>query len=289
MDGTGKTKIMLYGFSSQNEALIGESLRARGNVEVAAWVASRVEGGGFGNINRCRLENFAPNRCPPDVFKKLQEAFAEFFFCRVRPKQMYLQSEKYYDYIDYFAEYANFFYDILDSRKIGAVFFANVPHIGADYVLYRLAKILGVKTFFFYQTLFPDKMICADGVESLGEYASKPRAGSGAPEIKNTFEKNLFYMHRGAGLLSKIKRKFRGLRIRRSAIVLTNILKFPFTAAYRFRMRRMTKSGADMGKKFVYFAMHLQPEATTNPLGGIYADQALAIEHLRQILPDDWS
>ena len=41
-------------------------------------------------------------------------------------------------------------------------------------------------------------------------------------------------------------------------------------------------------EKYVYFPLHLQPEMTTDTLGGIYYDQLLAIEKLRNILPDDW-
>jgi len=40
--------------------------------------------------------------------------------------------------------------------------------------------------------------------------------------------------------------------------------------------------------KFVYFALHLQPELSTTSLGGVFVDQVLALECLRALLPDDW-
>lgn len=40
------------------------------------------------------------------------------------------------------------------------------------------------------------------------------------------------------------------------------------------------------GEKYIYFALHYQPEASTNPLGGVYTDQLLAIKLLAQHIPD---
>ena len=44
----------------------------------------------------------------------------------------------------------------------------------------------------------------------------------------------------------------------------------------------------DKDKKYVYVPLHLQPEGTTNPLGGIFDDQILMIEMLSHSLPKDW-
>lgn len=283
-----KKNVLIYGFSSSNEAPIINELKKREKVQVVAWINSRFSDGDFGNINHCRLKNYTPNRCPVHIYEEMFSNFMEFFFCRVRPKQMYLQKEKYYDYIDFFANYVNFFYDLLESRKVDVVFFANIPHLGPDFILFKLTKILGIKSYFFYQTLFPNKLIYAEDFSSLGNYIAKPKLTTDSLEIKNTFEKDLFYMHRGASLLAKIKRKFRWISVRRSAITLTYLIKFPYELAYKRRLKKIISHDVDFLKKYVYFAMHLQPEATTNPLGKIYADQALAIETLRKIIPEDW-
>jgi hypothetical protein len=44
----------------------------------------------------------------------------------------------------------------------------------------------------------------------------------------------------------------------------------------------------DWNTKYVYFPLHLQPEMTTSPLGGVYENQLYAIECIAQIIPNDW-
>lgn len=43
----------------------------------------------------------------------------------------------------------------------------------------------------------------------------------------------------------------------------------------------------NMVEKYIYIPLHYQPEATTSPGGGIYADQIYMIKQLRAVLPDD--
>jgi len=45
---------------------------------------------------------------------------------------------------------------------------------------------------------------------------------------------------------------------------------------------------ADLTKKYVYFPLHLQPEATTCPQGDVFVDQQLAIRIISASIPKDW-
>ena len=46
-------------------------------------------------------------------------------------------------------------------------------------------------------------------------------------------------------------------------------------------------SKVDLDVRYIYFPLQLQPEMTTSALGGIFMDQALALEQLSIILPED--
>ena len=56
-------------------------------------------------------------------------------------------------------------------------------------------------------------------------------------------------------------------------------------ALFRFYDRHALEP--DYSNKFVYVPLHLQPEATSCPLGGAFADQLLMVQMLSHCLPDD--
>jgi hypothetical protein len=61
----------------------------------------------------------------------------------------------------------------------------------------------------------------------------------------------------------------------------------------RLRKKNLTKEfnknfeTIDLNSKYVYFALHFEPERTTNPDGGEFHDQAIAVAKLRDLLPDN--
>lgn len=71
-----------------------------------------------------------------------------------------------------------------------------------------------------------------------------------------------------------------------------NLLLSFLTVGAKRRHLRKNSSGnhhamPDLNREFVYFGLHYEPERTTNPDGGEYHDQVLALIRLRSILPED--
>lgn len=51
---------------------------------------------------------------------------------------------------------------------------------------------------------------------------------------------------------------------------------------------QMNTVDVDYSKRYIYVALHMQPENTSSPLGGVFVDQSLMIEMLSYYLPDNW-
>lgn len=268
-------KIILWGFNRQIAEEIGKS----GDIKVLRCFFERSK------INKCRLDLDKYKPYDKNVYNQAYKFLDTYYICRNRPKQIYLRPEKFYDYVDFFNIYFQYFYNILEEDKPDALFFDNIPHIGPDVVFYAIAKAMGVKCVLFHQTLFANKVMYCSEVEKLGDAEHMMKLSDDTLKIEKKFKKNLFYMKKkrfGLGI-------FKNIRVMRHLYLsVVNLIKLPYTLAYRKRLKEHTTSDVDMSKNFVYFPLHLQPEMTTDSLGGIFSDQMLAIERVSEMLPEGW-
>lgn len=72
---------------------------------------------------------------------------------------------------------------------------------------------------------------------------------------------------------------------------LTHIIRKIKAVNYKNRLRsyyQKNTSKVNYNKKYAFFAMHYQPEMTSNPAGDIFADQMLCIDTLLKYLPKDY-
>lgn len=203
------------------------------------------------------------------------------------------------------------FYGILKKNDAQLVIFSNLPHEGADFILYQLAQALGIKTILCYQSIFDNRLFMVRKLSDMGDLLNtvptleKPLNIT----IKKEFEKKLQYMdmvadvnqHRKKILekISEIRKKtpkilWKLLRGKISAVdtILINyasaLLRLKNIDEYSDALKKCETTDIDFTKKFVYFPLHLQPEITTTPLGGNYYDQINALEKLSEMLPDDF-
>lgn len=187
-------------------------------------------------------------------------------------------------------------YGMLVDGDYDTVIFSDVPHNPFGLILHNVARALGRQVFFFLQIQFKDSYVIASSVDGAfapirAEY-QRLRAAGGEVMLgqraqhefdRRTGKEQPFYMSRSG--LSPARR-------------LRDWAKWTFRIDTRLRVHRTARNGIaylrarrempPAGTPFVYFPLHLQPEAQTAPLGGVFVDQYLAVELLSRALPPGW-
>ncbi|MGB7287740.1 MAG: hypothetical protein WBC71_12480 [Salaquimonas sp.] len=194
----------------------------------------------------------------------------------------------------------------LEATKPEALVFSNVPHQGAIIVLFYVARARGIATHVFLQSHFPGKSWAFDHWTDLGPFHNTRPNTNFEVDITPPKEQP-FYMKSVRSEFSRSARAFAsGVRAR--AVVffgLTGLNQIQRRASFNRNIGRIKKEAENLnyfrkakrffsadideieGKDFVYFPFHLQPEMTTDVLGGAFSDQALALEKLCRVVPEN--
>ena len=249
--------------------------------------------------------------CPADIYEKLYPYFPMFHVHLVR--ESYFESLTYYECQVFTTLFLNFFYTLIKKEKIELILFGDVPHGAYNFIIYCLARALGIKILFVEQSFEFKTFFIYSSLEEIGRFSNLNIRQNSIPDVKieEKFEKDLFYMKMPTSrdkLQKKAvlfihpglwcKNRFQMLREKRKRYKtiheyltykdLRTVSRLYQEKEYKHNKKIFFSKAADFAQKFVYFPLHLQPEMTTDTLGGVYYDQLLAIEHLSQMLPQDW-
>lgn len=222
----------------------------------------------------------------------------------------------HYEYINIINMLVNHYYAML-KQGIDMVVFEDIPHGGSGLTMYMVAKAMGIKTVMLVPAYEAGYFIYCYSLEDYGIFNEVSEYCDIQDDIviKEEYKKNLAYMTPEviARDLGKhpMSYYFQPLLAPKQYYEKKKILwqeqKAKYIDIYDFIDKKLTKSlgkyfqlnrynkdslrtvqSVDFTKKYVYFPLHLQPEMTTDVLGEKYVDQVLAIEKLRNMLPDDW-
>jgi hypothetical protein len=196
----------------------------------------------------------------------------------------------FHDFVNIFNKTFDYCYHLLTSQDVELVLFSEPPHVGTDWVLYCTARYLGLKTIICQQIdSLPGKFLYTLDLEDYGTFNS-------------ALTQHPFKLHEIQTLTDKpsgetIDRK----RLRRPNVWDMQILPYlhGLQAALllvrykRFRIyeksfARYARTDINLNEKFIYFPLQGRNDLTLAILGGQYADQLLAIEHLSAKLPKGW-
>ncbi len=207
------------------------------------------------------------------------------------------KGKSYYELINMFNILYDYVFYIL-SKKVDYIFFTNIPHNGVDLIVYYIAKELNIKTILFYNNpLFADRFFYIYDIEDFGIYNDIPKSSEKLEFIKleRNFKKDSVVKkglkvekRRQQCIIEFFSSIFKMCLNKRVHTSFSYLIESYFKCKIFKRHLNSAVTSVDFNKKFVYFALHLQPELHTSTLGGVYNDQILAIEKLSEILPNDF-
>ena len=292
---------VIWGFDRNGAADCIRQLQSDGVLRVRAWFGERQ------SCSDCthEFDDFFVRKfdadTPTDTFRdagwhRCREALAERLpvFLDMASRTRYGCYKTHHENVHLFHLFVRFFFDFLKRHEVDTVVFSNIPHFGADFVLYAVARHLGVRMILAYQSLAPNRFFCPETLEGFGHFDpnAEPDPDDWLP-VREGFEKKLFYMgtfhrfrSRWISLAGRVLKHVVRNRNRLGAFEIAK--RFEQAGDFRADVRGLTHSDVQLDRDFVYFPLHLQPELTTSALGGPFGDQMLALERLRDLLPDDW-
>jgi len=240
------------------------------------------------------------------VFLKMIERYSDIDMPYHQRKNIYLNTLCYWNHI-------------LIHHQIDLFVSMNIPHEGFDHVIYCLCRLKNIKSILFFQSQIKDVIIAMNNWTDFGidieksyqkllsEYQHSLMDEIPLDEVlKSEFLSYVnaapvkpFYMDKKLfSLKSDIiipvvkkfkadwKKLFKGKYLR--AFFIHRILNSQkMQERNLFAFYRKNCSTPDFSAKYIYFAMHFQPELTTCPMAGVFVEQILMAQMVSRFLPED--
>jgi len=289
-------RVVVWGWHSPSGLSVIKRLQERQQIEVIAWVGKAQECTHDLNefLHQFGLGDHGYSGAAAPYYDQIYPCLPRFLelFSRVS----FSMGRSFQEMLHIFNGYCDYIAAMYRDNRVDAVLFNNIPHFGVDTLLYEIAQAMGIKTVLTYQSLVPNRFFYVDRVEDFGLFTD-PLPSTELPfqSIEPGFRKPLFYMRNASQkreycLLSLFNNLLRMVVLKKNKpMTLAGALhKYQVCREYGRYASGMQQHAPDLAANFVYFPLQLQPELTTAALGGMYADQLLAIEHLSEMLPDDW-
>ncbi len=205
-----------------------------------------------------------------------------------------------------------YWHGVIKEYKPEVIIFPAFPHTVYNYIIFSLAKLLGIKTIMFDNPWVANRLILYNdvflGSRKLKQELEKNKGKNFALadlslEVREYYEKQIDknrdvtpiytkkFKETTMGFKNDVRRLWKlskntlkdGTFFRRLIHFISKIGKENLKTEYE-----SVQSFFDAGKNYVYVPLCYQPEATSSPLGDMFVDQILMVEILSAALPKDW-
>ena len=211
--------------------------------------------------------------------------------------------------VNFYHDNLRFFYNLYKNLNPDIIFFWELPHTSENYVLYKLAKKMNIKTLIKHDIKLLKRSFISDDllISKIPILDNKIKT---ITDDQNIIEKNVkifevpehikFYISKVKNINFKHFLNFKeaeiaikkcikpksffsnfGYQIFKISMIIKNFQSYLF---YRF----LCKKYLIIDKKTVIFFSNFQPEATSNIWAPIFAHQEVAIQMLSDGLPPGW-
>jgi hypothetical protein len=197
------------------------------------------------------------------------------------------------------AELASYALYLCDAHRPDIIVFHNYPHELFTYILLRAAQHAGVRTFIIHFSVLPWRMRLSYVGRNLELHSvANPEARSGEQtahvlgyydRLRGSHDDAMPVVDRA--LRKRAGNNFLNLRGELGSLLKSNPIKQLTRVLLKLRAFRALQDVTvrDPRGPYVVFFLHYQPEESTLPRGGIFAQQLIAISKLRSITPADVS
>jgi len=211
----------------------------------------------------------------------------------------------------FYYELIRYWHGALKRMKPDMIIFPAVPHTPYIFVIYSLAKLLGIRTVMFDFTRVNDRLLLMndykEGSPALKREMQNSFHRGASPEILSP-ETRKYYEQETSGKLdavpsdmTQIIGRYSGkewLRLKLKALwwSIHTFTFFEHVAHFLFKKfwhnlrteYQSVQSSPDFTKRYIYLPLHYQPECSTSPLGSVFVDQLLMVKTLSESLPEGW-
>lgn len=210
----------------------------------------------------------------------------------------FMLSMLYYKNIQYIQK-------IFSETKPDLVLFGGVPHNAASYILYHLCKYYGIKVFIIERLKLTDiygyfsdieekhsKIIETIESSEFSDNELSANLKNYLKKIRSTDEKSAeialpYHLQSPIRIFLKDLKNKRGLMKSLNSFYKNQLIRFK-QHKLKADYEKLCENKVDVNKCYIYMALHQQPEKTTSPDGGFYAQQWLIINNISSILPHGW-
>lgn len=270
-----------------------------------------------GKIRSCRYDVAFTDLLPLDEELIDSMTACEMLFMEILCRHEWKYEIPYAERRRQYLKQLRFWNDYISRHRINLYVTAWIPHQIPDVIIYHLCKLHGIPVVYFHMSTERDTAFIEHDIEEsavqlgqryeellrefknvsdpeaipLSRFQDRYRALTGAAGEKPALEQISMYTSYGQRLRSLLSMPFlilwygfqyltpRGLVRAWQALVRSRLIR------ERDAFYTANAITPDLTVPYVYYPLHLQPEASTVPMGGAFADQVMLARLLSQALP----